>query len=226
MKHVLIIGSNSDIACNIINIIGNNENIKLSLASKNFENILKNITKLKNTNSRVFPYKFDLEKNEMFDDFFRKLHDDIDTIIFASGYLENPEVNTNKIISVNFESPKKILDSILYDKKLKNISKIIVINSVAADRKNYQESAYALSKFKLSKYLETLRYDLQSKNIVEIKLGYVDTKMVKNLNLPFFLVSSPNSIAKKIVKNFNNNREIYYLPFYWKYILKIYNLLK
>jgi decaprenylphospho-beta-D-erythro-pentofuranosid-2-ulose 2-reductase len=226
MKHLLIIGSNSDIACKIVDIIGNNKNIKISLASKNFENILRNINNLKNQNSKIFPYKFNIEMNETYDNFFNKLHDDIDTLILASGYLENPEVNIEKIISVNFESPRNILDNIFYSNKLKNINKVIVLNSVAADRKNYKETAYALSKFKLSRYLKNLKDDFPNKKIIEIKLGYVDTKMTRNLNLPFFLVSSSRYVAKKIVQNFNNNKEYYYLPFYWKYILKFYNFFK
>ncbi|OUU30604.1 MAG: hypothetical protein CBB97_00865 [Candidatus Endolissoclinum sp. TMED37] len=225
MSHALIIGSNSDIALKIIEILVKKK-WRISLASKNIDKIFKLSKDLELRNIKSAAYKIDLEKLDTFDNFILNISNDINTIIFTAGYLEKPEINKEKIDNINYKGPKILLEKILRNKKFNSIKNMVIISSVSADRKNYKETSYSLSKFKLSNFTKIIQNRYTDINILEFKLGYVKTKMTKNLNLPFFLVSSPGFIARKIVYNLDKKKKIIYLPFYWKYILIIYNFLK
>ena len=46
--------------------------------------------------------------------------------------------------------------------------------------------------------------------------------MTKKLDLPRFLVSSPDLIGRIIFKSFQKNKQIVYAPFFWKILIVIY----
>ena len=84
-----------------------------------------------------------------------------------------------------------------------------------------------MAKKKLSDYLyqEYKKKIDQGIAITNIKPGYVNTKMTKNLNLPKFLISSPLSIANEIFINMNNKKEHEVIvPKYWKILVQLFNL--
>ncbi len=225
MKHALIIGSNSDIATEVINILSQ-KNWKFSLVSKNFNKILEATNKLLNKNIIAYPFKLDIEQYDKYNEFISQLKKDICTIIITVGYLEYPEKNKDKILSVNYYGPKLILEKILNENKLESIIRIVVITSVAADRKNYKETNYSIAKYKLSTFIKELQRNYRELKIIEIKPGYVRTKMTKDLKLPFILLSSSKYVAKKIVNSFNSKEKSIYVPYFWKYIVIIYNFFK
>ena len=55
-----------------------------------------------------------------------------------------------------------------------------------------------------------------------IKPGYVKTKMTSGLNLPEFLVSTPERIGKIIFNSFKRNKKEVYAPGYWRFLMLIY----
>ena len=168
---------------------------------------------------------FDIEKFQDFEKFLSSLDKDINVIILTSGYLERPEINREKILNVNYYGPKKFIQKVIENKHFSNIEQIIVVTSVAADRKDFSNNIYGLSKKKLSDFLYELNTKLEKIIIKNIKPGYVNTKMTKNLNLNKFLISESKDIANKIFLCLNSNQHIFYLPNYWKILLKIYNFL-
>lgn len=225
MKKFLIIGANSDIAFELCKILAKEKN-ELLLASRDMSNLFKKrdeILNIYNTNCNAL--FLDMEKFHSFEKFLDDLDNDVTNIIIASGYQEIPEINKEKILNINYYGPKKFIQKIIENKNFSNIEQIIAITSVAADRKNLIKNTYALSKKKFSDFL----YELHTKNktisIKNIKPGYVNTKMIKNLKLNKFLVSEAKDIANKIFLCLSYNKHEFYLPNYWKILLKFYNFL-
>ena len=60
--------------------------------------------------------------------------------------------------------------------------------------------------------------------VVNLILGYMDTEMNKNINLPFKKENS-DKIAKNLFKKRNTLNGVYYLPRYWFLVKLIVNLL-
>lgn len=221
----LILGANSDIAYEFSKILYL-ENYKLILTSRNLENLIKK-KKLLEVSNEIIIYKFDITEYDKFDNFFLNLDEDIDLIFIASGYLEKPEINTDKIIDINFNGPKRFINQIISNSnKFSNLSKIICITSIAADRVDYKEQAYTLAKHNLSKFLFEKNIEIKNEkiSIKEIKLGYVKTKMTKDLKLSKILTSSSKTVANKIFSNLSNNKKVIYTPFFWRPIVILYNI--
>ena len=221
----LILGANSDIAYEFSKILYL-KNYKLILTSRNLENLVKK-KKLLEVNNEIIIYKFDITEYDKFDNFLLNLDKDIDFIFIASGYLEKPEINTDKIIDINFNGPKRLINQIiLNNNKFSNLSKIISITSIAADRVDYKEQAYSLAKHNLSKFLFEKNIELKNEkiSIKEIKLGYVKTKMTKDLKLFKILTSNPKKVANQIFLSLSNNKKIIYIPYFWKPIVILYNI--
>ena len=224
MKKFLIIGANSDIGYELKKILESKKN-KLILISRNISRLelKKNILK-KKYNIICKTLHFDLEDLKNFDNVLNRIDTDLNIIIFTSGYYEKPEKNLKKINIINFEGPSLFIDKILNNKNFKNIEQIICLSSIAADR-NKNINQYASSKKKLSTYLS--EQNKINKNIIikNIKPGYVDTKMTKNYNLNKYLTSNPKYIAKMIYTYIQSEEHTIYIPSYWKFLMKIYNLI-
>jgi short-subunit dehydrogenase len=54
--------------------------------------------------------------------------------------------------------------------------------------------------------------------VITIKPGFVDTPMTSHINKNF-LFAKPENIAKGIFSAIENNKDVVYLPFFWKYIM-------
>ena len=71
--------------------------------------------------------------------------------------------------------------------------------------------------------LRLIRVELEKigVSLTDIKPGYVNSNMTKNLSLPSFLVANPKDVAKNIISGIENKTDVLYTPFFWKYILYI-----
>ena len=58
-----------------------------------------------------------------------------------------------------------------------------------------------------------------------VKPGYVETKMIKELNIPKFLTVTPNYVAKKIYKMQQRRIDIIYIPGFWSLIMILVKLI-
>lgn len=226
MKNVLIIGGNSDIGFSLgqqFTKFGYN----LILASKNLSN-LEHKKKLIETNFKYKcdVYKFDVENDDILS-LFDKIDRDIDTIIFSNGYFERPEINSYKIININYLSIVKICEDLVSNNKIENLRNIIIFSSVAGDRGKKNNSIYSSAKAGLTAYANGLNQRLHKKkvNVMNVKIGWVKTKMTSNLNLPFLLCASKDDVAKTIYKSHLKNKTNIYVPAYWKLIMFVYKLI-
>jgi decaprenylphospho-beta-D-erythro-pentofuranosid-2-ulose 2-reductase len=98
---------------------------------------------------------------------------------------------------------------------------IVGVSSVAGDRGRTGNSAYQASKAGLSVYLESLRYRLrrQGVRVVTVKPGYVATPMTAGMKLPKPLVTSAETVARRIAQAGEQNTGEVYIPRYWGAIM-------
>ena len=227
VKKILVIGANSDIAKEFIKITIS-ENFFLYLALRDTKSADKFISELsieKKNNYEIL--EINLEKNILFEDYINSLDKFLDIIIFFSGYYEKPEINHKKISEINFLGPKKFILKLIERKKFNNLKKIICLTSIAGDREFNYEQTYTKSKRNISDFLKKLNQNQnQNKMIfVDIKPGYVKTKMTKKLKLNKMLISNPRYVAKNIYLNLETKKNEIYIPYYWKIIMFIYKLI-
>lgn len=224
-KKILIIGGNSDI---VFHTISNFLNIaeEIIFLSKNLDDLSLKINKLEkiNKNIRFKKFYFDiLNLNESLK--ILSEYNNFNIVIFSAGYLENPEHNIDKLIDVNYKNILILSEWIIQN--CKEIEDIIYFTSIAADRGKSKNNIYSSAKSGLSNYLEGLTQRVSKKkiNILEIKPGYVNTKMTRDIKLPKLLTSSPEYVGKSTYKSFLKKKNSSYIPFYWKYIMFVFKLI-
>lgn len=95
---------------------------------------------------------------------------------------------------------------------------LVGTSSIAADRGYYRAPAYHASKAFMKNYLEGLRMKAYKEHkpiiVTEIKLGFVDTDMVK-MNDQKFWVVAPQIAAKQIYSSVQQRKESIYIPKRW-----------
>lgn len=225
-ESVLILGANSDIGKSVAKLFAK-LNYVVHLASRNIEELEK--FKIKES---LFKDKFKIFYLDILNlsEFEKKLESIIPKptiIISAVGLMPHDTELSNKdesfieVMKVNYIYPALALEKASNFLKRENkLSTIVGITSVAGDRGRKKNYIYGSSKSGFTQYLSGLRQKLSRTkvNVLTVKLGYVETKMTKHLNLPKFITSNPDEIAKKIVHSVIK-RKSFYTPFIWKIIM-------
>jgi len=148
-------------------------------------------------------------------------------VVLAFGLLGDQQAArefsvAEKIIASNFTGAVSILSLCAnYFEPFKR-GFIIGISSVAGDRGRQSNYVYGAAKGALSLYLQGLRNRLFASGVrvITIKPGFVDTAMT--FGMPgLFLVASPQTIGKQIVKSLSKSADVVYLPGFWRYIMLI-----
>ena len=227
MSWLLLIGGNSEIGFATAKIFASN-GYNIHLASRNMEqlNLKKEIIK-KSFNVECEVSNLDLFNLDSIKNFVNQNQINPKVIMIAAGFLENPEKSYEKIIKINYLNLIEIIENLILKNLDKNIlSSIIGISSIAGEKGKKKNNIYSSSKAGFSNYLDGLRQRLYKENInvITIKPGYVRTKMIKSLNLPKALVSTPEKVGKIIFKSYKKKKAIVYAPYYWKLVMFIYKL--
>jgi len=221
IKKILILGANSEISLEFVGLLSNKSNLYFILSSKNLKVLEKNYKYL--LNKKLI--QLDLTKPDKFKNFIYQLDKDIDIILSFAGYKETPEINHLKILKSNFLGLKLLIKKFINKKIFSKISIIACTTSFVSDKKNFNESSYSLSKYHLSKYLEKINKEKINNIIIkDFKLGIINTTMNYNSKLNMLIASDKLNTAKILVKNLYNEKNVIYVPYIWKIIIKIYNL--
>lgn len=103
---------------------------------------------------------------------------------------------------------------------------LAVISSVAGDRGRQSNYIYGTAKGALTIYLQGLRNRLGKTGVqvLTIKPGFVDSPMTRDFNKGLLWVK-PAKIAEGILKAIDKNKEVVYLPFFWRYIMLVIKLI-
>lgn len=228
MSSVLIIGGNSDIGYATSKVFAKNK-YNIHLASRNVPDLQIKKSEIEQLYKVDCEISFlDIENEESVDFFLNNNPKSPNIILLAAGLLKTKSADDNKILNVNYSSQVGFVEkTIKYYRNQYKLDAIIGISSVAGDRKRKNLDTYAKSKSFYNLYLQELRQRLSKFgiNVITIKPGWVNTKMIKNLKLPKLMTVNANFVGSKIFEAYKNKKKILYVPKYWKIILFFYNLI-
>ncbi len=232
-KKVLILGANSDIAKHIaVQML--KKNYKLTLLSRNISSV-KNFLKKFNFNLNLVEFiTMDLKEVDKFETYFQNLQIKHDIFISAVGELNSSFENGEKlffddILNNNYVYPSKCIEIIancLAEEKSLNEKIILGISSVAGERGRSMNFHYGAAKSAFTVFLSGLRQKLSDSKIIVITvvLGFVETKMTKNLKIAPFLNTKPEKIAQKIIKCIER-KQVFFIPLRWRIIMFVIKLI-
>lgn len=152
----------------------------------------------------------------------------IDIVLIAHGTLSNQNACEQDINLTLQEFTTNALSVIALLTHLANYCEqqqhgtLAVISSVAGDRGRQSNYIYGTAKGAVSIFLQGLRNRLHKHgvHVLTIKPGFVNTPMTAAFKKGI-LWAEPDTIAAGIVMAIEKQRDVVYLPFWWRYILLI-----
>tara|TARA_B100000959_G_C14762253_1_gene533859 strand:+ start:96 stop:818 length:723 start_codon:yes stop_codon:yes gene_type:complete len=157
----------------------------------------------------------------------KKLPDDIDGILWVTGFTGDPDSEIQNIekakfnIEVNFVNVVISLTFLLKKINISNEPFICVISSVAGLRGRKKKLFYSASKGGLLNFLSGLRQKLNGRiKVISVIPGYMSTNSFTEDALNF-LITSPEKTSNIIFDAIKKNKEIVYVSSIWRYIMWI-----
>ena len=152
----------------------------------------------------------------------------IDIALFAHGVLPDQQAceqsiaQLRAVFEINTLSSLALLTSLATLLQAQGHGTIAVISSVAGNRGRQSNYVYGASKAALDTFLSGLRNRLAKHGVqvLTIKPGFVDTPMTARFKKGL-LWSSPATIADGIVRAIDDQRDVVYLPWFWRYIMLV-----
>lgn len=151
---------------------------------------------------------------------------ELDGLFFAPGILFTESemlaepAKAKLLLDVNLTEPIAVVNLFAKHFRDKDAGIISVLSSVAGDRGRARNRTYGASKAGLTTFLEGLRMSLPLSVLIQIvKPGPVDTPMLAGYRGPGFMLASPDSVARDIVKAIRCRRKEVYTPGYWRWIM-------
>ena len=212
----------------MILIVGASSGLGFSLANR-FKNtgkiFLVSRKKIKIKNPNFVKINIDINGNNLNKLFNKIKKKKLRYIFFTVGYADwnNDNLNINKenaekIIRTNFLSITNITNELIRRKKMDKNCLICFCSSVSTILPRHRQIFYCSSKSALNSYAKSLEFTNKLDNlnfqVVNLMLGYIETKMNKNISTPLKKMS-PNYVADFIYKNRKNLNGTIFLPRYW-----------
>lgn len=202
MSKILIIGGNSDIGQEIASFLAPKHEVTLTLHQPLVNNV---------SDCKTIPFNV-LDFNPTVFNF------DYDIVLYIAGKFASAEKSMiqphlDEILEVNYNAPVKILSEFAKRFHDRGYGTIAGVTSVAAVRGKASTIVYGSAKAGLDNFLAGLRsYYYPHVKVLTFRLGYVDTKMTKELDLPSALTASPKNVGRKIAQQLiKGKRNIVYL---------------
>lgn len=229
MPTVLILGATSDMGFAIAKKYAS-EKYNLQLAGRNLANLkpLQSDLQIRyGIECSIHP--FDAMALDTHAGFYNSLPSKPDITVCVVGYMEDNEkviadaAETQKTILTNYSGPVSILNIIGADYAARRQGTIVGISSVAGLRGRQSNYIYGSAKAGFTAYLSGLRNKLFHDNVhvVTVLPGFVYTKMTAHLTLPKPLTAQPEEVANVIYKAVSKNKNIVYVKWFWRWIMKI-----
>lgn len=228
MQSILILGATSSIARACSEILASRQ-CKLFLASRNIAELERIASDLRIRFSIEVEYAFfDITQIDSHTVFFEKLIEKmgvIDGLIMAVGWVDKFEYR--KVIATNCTGPVSFLEHFAKYLVIQKKGFIIGLSSVAGDRGRKPNYVYGACKSALTTYLQGLRNSFYPSKIqiLTIKLGLIDTKMVFGGKYPLYLAADPKKTATKIIRALDKEKESVYIPGIWRILMLIIRLI-
>ena len=127
------------------------------------------------------------------------------------------------ILAVNFTSPAILLNELAQRFQMQGDGALAAITSVAGDRGRKSNYIYGAAKGGLQRFVEGLRHRLAGHGVavVDIRPGFVTTKMTAHLPRGGPLWASPERVAADIIRAIGKGRAVCYTPGFWRLIMLV-----
>lgn len=98
---------------------------------------------------------------------------------------------------------------------------LAVISSVAGDRGRASNGLYGSAKAAVSCYASAMRARLFAAgvHVTDVRPGFTASPMTAKLKLPSLLVSSPNTVARTMLRGISRGKPVVYAPWFWRWIM-------
>lgn len=235
MRNILIIGATSAIAQEFISL-GLAKGDHLFLVARNSDNLRVLVQDFQIRYGERVPFLIadlnDFAGHEMILSAALKELGTVDTVLVAHGTLGNQATAERDFgaaeleYRTNFLSVVSLLTLVAATFEAQRRGTIAVISSVAGDRGRQSNYIYGSAKGALSIYLAGLRNRLFASGVkvVTIKPGFVDTPMTAHLKKGV-LFASARKVAAGIYAAIERDKDVVYLPFFWRWIMLIIRLI-
>lgn len=130
-------------------------------------------------------------------------------------------------LTSNFTSPVLLLNELarqfVAQAAAGRTGTLAAISSVAGDRGRMSNHIYGAAKGGLQRYLEGLRHRLHGAGIavLDIRPGFVSTKMTAHLPRGGPLWAAPTTVAADIVTAIAARRAVLYTPWFWRGVMLV-----
>lgn len=231
MSYILIVGASSDIAGAVAREYAKH-GYDLFLAARKPDELVafgNDISIRYGKNAR--PVYFDALDYKSHQDFYDALDPKPEGVVCAVGYLGDQDkaqqdfTETDRIIQTNYTGCVSILNIIANDFERRKSGFIVGLSSVAGDRGRKKNYIYGSAKAAFTAYLSGLRNRLYEAGVqvLTVKPGFVDTKMIKGMDTPEKLTAQPEEVARDIYKAQSSGKDVLYTTWVWRYIMAIIN---
>ena len=220
----LIIGGSSGLGSSLANYFAE-DGKTIIVSRKNTKDTKENIVHIGlDINTGNLDYLYDkIKENELSNIFFT-----VGLIDWKNDDIFLDSKKFDEIFQTNFLSIKKIISELIKKRKLNSNCLICFCSSVSTILPRHRQITYCAAKSALNSFYKSLRTYLyihgHKYRVANLILGYMDTEMSKNINLPF-KKENPEIIAKQLFKKRKTLEGIHYFPKYWLLIKLIINFL-
>lgn len=127
----------------------------------------------------------------------------------------------NRIITRNYSGACSFLTHMASRLERKRGGFIVGISSVAGDRGRMSNYLYGSAKGGFTLFLQGLRNRLYHSNVhvMTVKPGFVDTKMIYGLKVPF--AADPAAVGEEIARGLERKKNILYVPRFWRVVMAV-----
>jgi len=172
------------------------------------------------------PIELHLEKDDFdakgFIDLCKSHLSSIDFIFFCAGAIDQNDDgiqnihNLQHLMNINFLNIAKITAHLMPNFEKSNSGAIVFFSSIATARPRKRNVLYSTAKLGLESYARSLQHAFSNSNFrIQIyTLGYVDTSLSYGQKL-LFPIASPESVAKYVIKNLDDDFCVKYFPRFW-----------
>jgi short-subunit dehydrogenase len=127
------------------------------------------------------------------------------------------------MLAANFTSPAILLNELATRFEARGRGTIAAITSVAGDRGRKSNYVYGAAKGGLQRLLEGLAHRLAKAGVavVDIRPGFVATRMTEHLDRSGPLWARPDAVARDIVRAIGRRQAVCYTPAFWRLVMLI-----
>ncbi len=226
---VLILGGRSDIGLSIAQQFAKSGH-NIQLAAKNSDKLEREKTDIETLYQvKVTTHEFDALELQKHENFVASLPVLPNIAICAVGLLGNQKSeeydyqSAVNIIRSNFEGPANIFSILANHFEKRGSGTLVGITSVSGIRGRASNYIYGSAKSGFTTYLSGLRNRQVKKgvHVVTVLLGFVDTKMTKNIYLPKYLTANVSLVGLKVKKACIDKKNIIYVKPIWRWIMLV-----